>query len=104
MSVRAYPIRKIEYGGELFNLWHDEYFLELLERAGLTEQLNMDSCGIIGICRVTLEDLKQMIKDDEKGSVGDLEISKIERAKEIIKDIEVEMEQQKTDCIDFYCF
>ena len=98
MSVRAYPIIEIKHGGEVFNLWHDEYFLSLLERQGLTEQLNMDGCGIMGICEVMLKGFEKAIKEDKKNKETKT------RTKEIIKDIRAEMKKQKTDCIDFYCF
>ena len=102
MSVRAYPIKKIEYGQEIFNLWHDEYFRDLLEKEGILEQLNMDGCGILGMCKNHLKLIeKQIAVDIKEGSVNKEEVK---RAREIIEDIKKEMERQKTDCIDFYCF
>ena len=34
MSIRAYPIIKIEYSAPLFNLWHDEEIADELMRQG----------------------------------------------------------------------
>lgn len=103
MSVRAYPIKKIEYEGEIFNLWHDEYFVDLLDRKGLTDQLNIDGCGIISICKEDLNDIEQEIENDIKGS-PDLDPEDVKRAKEIIKEIKNLMAKRNEDCIDFYCF
>jgi len=104
MSVRAYPIKEIKYGGEIFNLWHDEYFRDLLDREGLLEQLNIDGFGILGICENHLQAIENQIAMDVKGSRGDINWEEIKRAREIIDDIRKEMKRQKTDCIDFYCF
>jgi len=102
MSVRAHPIKKISYGREIFNLWHDEYFRELLDREGLLNQLNIDGYGIMGICECHLKALEEHIeKDDDEGEVLEEEIN---RAREIISEIRKEMKKQKSDCIDFYCF
>lgn len=104
MSVRAYPIKKIEHGQEIFNLWHDEYFIDLLDKEGRLEQLNIDGYGILEICENHLQAIEEQIEADIKGDTGDINWEEIKRAKEIIKDIRKEMKKQKTDCIDFYCF
>lgn len=104
MSVRAYPIEQIKHGGEIFNLWHDEYFRDLLDREGILEQLNIDGCGIVGICENHLQAIENQIAMDIKGGVGDINWEEIKRAREIIDDIRKEMKRQKTDCIDFYCY
>ncbi|MCD6429375.1 hypothetical protein J7L09_01635 [bacterium] len=104
MSVRAYPIKKIEHGPEIFNLWHDDYFRDLLDREGLLEQLNIDGYGILGICENHLKAIEEQIEIDIKEGTRDINWEEIKRAKEIIKNIKKEMKKQKTDCIDFYCF
>jgi len=104
MSVRAYPIKKINYGREIFNLWHDDYFRELLDREGLLNQLNIDGYGILGICECHLKALEEDIEADIKGNTGDINWEEVKRAKEIISEIRKEMKKRKSSCVDFYCF
>jgi len=102
MSVRAYIVKEIKIGGEIFNLWHDKYFVELIERLGKFEQLDMDGCGIMSISKDDLKEIEEMIAEDV--AENSVQKEEVERAKEIVEDIKEEIKKQKTDCVDFYCF
>ena len=92
MSVRAHRVNKIEYGGESFNLYHDDKAIEWLEsNTNFFEKLDMDCCGISD---VSVEDLKKLVK--AKG------IDK-ETTKAILEDIRW-AEAEKNDWIQYYCF
>lgn len=103
MSVRAYPIKKINYGREIFNLWHDDYFRELLDRKGILDQLNIDGCGILEIDKYDLDEMENDIETDVRKN-PDIDPEAVRRAKEIINDIREEMRKRKDDYLSFYCF
>ena len=56
MSIRAHIVKKIEYDGELFNLWHDTDLLAVLEAEGITETLDADGAGLMEIPTSLLEE------------------------------------------------
>lgn len=103
MSIRAHPIREITYGGETFNLWHDKYFMELLEGEGFFETL-AEGTGISEISPEMIEDMEKQFKED----MSKLDKETIARTKEIFKDLRKEMEESiKRDeggYVSYYCF
>jgi len=103
MSVRAHPIKKINYGREIFNLWHDEYFRNLLDRKGILDQLNIDGYGILEISKYDLDEIENDIEADVREN-SDINPEEVKRAKEIINDIRKEMRKRKDDYLSFYCF
>ena len=106
MSVRAHLIKKIEYGDEVFNLWHDKYFTELLERNGVLDTLDTDLCGIIEIDNDILDNIDQCVKDDiESGKVGikkEVNIKELARTRDIVK--KIKDLAKKEGYVEFYCF
>lgn len=102
MSVRAHIVKKFEYGEPFFNLWHDEYFVSLLDRQGLLDQLNNEGCGLLEIGEENLKKMEEEIEEDTKE--GNVSKEEIERAKEIIEEIKKEMKKQGKDYINFFCF
>jgi hypothetical protein len=66
MSVRAYVVKKIETGPEMFNLNHDEMIIDLLHDQ-IYESLNGDGCGITELQDCDIEDaLDQAVEDKEE--------------------------------------
>lgn len=66
MSVRAYRVKEIVYGGESFNLWHDKEIYEYLAKAGYLDELNQDGGGFI---ELPIEAVKEMSKIAEDETV-----------------------------------
>jgi len=102
MSVRAYILEEIKTGDEIFNLWHDRCFVDLIDTIGKFDALNTDGCGIMSFFKEDLDEIEEMIAKDNLEAIYSKE--EIERAKEIVRDIREEMRKRKTDYIDFYCF
>jgi len=100
MSVRAHLVRKFEYDGEVFNLWHDKYFVEILDCIGILDGLNIDGYGIIEINRSQLQMIKESIDEDEKE--GSVKKEDTQRAREILTQIRKAMRGK--DYVLFYCF
>ena len=105
MSVRAHPIKKIEYGGEIFNLWHDEYFMKLLEAEGFYDTL-FEGTGISEIAPVMIESMEEQFEEDIRdGKVGETTIA---RVREIFKDLKKEMKESEKrgdgGYVSYYCF
>ena len=104
MSIRAYLVKKLETEKEFFNLWHDELFVELLSRLGCIDSLSEDGYGLLGINDIYLKEMKEILEKDEKEEIEkNWDKENIKRAKEIIKEIEEEMEKKKTTYLQFYC-
>jgi len=96
MSIRAHLVTKIEYTGPVFNLWHDENFVNFLDKKGLLHQLNEDLCGFLEISRDTiLEYIEQVNGQEEKD----------ERDGELVTEFKQLLEQYPDkDYFLFYCF
>ena len=95
MSVRAHLITKLEYTGEIFNLWHDEDLVNMLEKIGLLKQLDDDFCGILEINRETIQTL---INEAEKHIQEGESLEWVENFKQILK------EYPEREYFLFYCF
>jgi len=90
MSVRAHRVEEIKFGGESFNLWHDQDIVDYLDDKGLLEQLNMDMGGFI---EVSIRDLRNMLavasdEDTRKALIADMEWA----------------EENECDTVMYYCF
>lgn len=91
MSVRAYPIKSIEYGTAVFNCWHDEEFMALLSEVDV---LFYNEGSQIEIARDDMAKLKKVIKGRK--------VTKITKA--IIAEINQLFKETKEDYIVFDCF
>lgn len=56
MSVRAYHVKNITLGEEVFNLWHDEEFAEILYSMGL---ISSEDGGWLEITKRDFEKIKE---------------------------------------------
>ena len=92
MSVRAYPIKKIEYGNAVFNCWHDEEFMNLLKEHDTVVFFNEG--GQIEINREAIAEIRETLKTRE--------VKK--ETKEIIAEIEKLFDEYGEDFIVFDCF
>lgn len=90
MSVRAHRVEEIKFGGESFNLWHDQEIVDYLDDKGLLEQLNMDMGGFI---EVSMRDLKNMMTI----------ASNEDTRKSLQEDIKW-AEEKEQDTVMYYCF
>ena len=96
MSIRAHLVTKIEYTGPVFNLWHDENFMDFLDRKGLLYQLNEDLCGFLEISRDTIMTYIEWVNGQEE---------KDERDVELVAEFKQLLEQYPDkDYFLFYCF
>jgi len=91
MSIRAHIVEKIDYKGEVFNLWHDKKLLALLEIEGCLDSLNTDLCGLMEVPRSLFETyIKINVPDEEKYTQNNI--------KKLLKD------NPDTEYFMFYCF
>ena len=94
MSVRAHRVKKIEYAGESFNLWHDKKLIDFFDRYyGFFETLVEG----IGITELSTEALKIAIK---KAKQLGLKKQQVEQLKKDAK------WGDKYNCgwVSYYCF
>ncbi len=93
MSVRAHPV-KLDYKNieETFNLWHDAQFVDVLDSLDMLRYTD-DGGGHICIDEYELERIREYIKENN--------ITTDERTKEIMKDIEENIKEDKTHYICF---
>lgn len=91
MSIRAHIVEKIDYKGEVFNLWHDKKLMEILEVNGCLDSLNSDLCGLMEVPRSVFEEyIETDVPDDEK--------YRQQSIKKLLED------KPDTDYFMFYCF
>lgn len=99
MSVRAYTIKKIEYENEeIFNLWHDQAFVDLLlEHTAFYSKLGDDASGFSELSDEEVAKLKKAAKE-----IKDRENRKL--CQGIIKKIERKMKESGESHVCFGCF
>jgi len=59
MSVRAYVVKKIDYGHETFNMWNDKEVVDKLRDGGYLDNLNDDGSGMF---EVDVDTLKEILR------------------------------------------
>jgi len=64
MSIKAFPVKKLELDKPLFDLWYDTQIKEALEDSGFLESLT-DASGFVSIPIYILKDLLERYKPDK---------------------------------------
>ena len=106
MSVRAYPIKKIDFGGCAFNLWHDKYIVDLLNQNGFFDLLTEDGTGIAEISPFMLDDMEKQFRKDLRAGLIDKDEEK--RIKEVLGELRKNARERKKrgdgGYVSYYCF
>jgi len=81
MSVRAHEVKKIIRGDVVFNLWHDELLMELIQDT-IYDSLNSDGLGLTEISEDEIKEAQACLKDNNYS--GRYTAEEIKETKEIL--------------------